>query len=101
MKLSLAAAALLAVALPRWPTPRWPRDRCPTPSIARPRPRPPRRRRRPPPPPPAAPATPANETSEDALRAFIAGVQAGRIDYAPMSTDLAAKVREQEPGSSR
>lgn len=49
----------------------------------------------------AAPAallstTPANAASEDTLRDFIAGVQAGEIDYAVFTEDLAGKVREQE-----
>lgn len=45
---------------------------------------------------PAAPAQPANEKSEETLRAFIAGAQAGSIDYSVMTDDLAAQVREQE-----
>lgn len=49
----------------------------------------------------AAPAVPlsttrANAASEDTLRDFIAGVQAGEIDYAVFTEDLAGKVREQE-----
>ena len=46
----------------------------------------------------AAPAatTPANARSEEVLREIIAGAQAGTIDYALMSDDLAGKVREQE-----
>ncbi|KQW81940.1 hypothetical protein [Brevundimonas sp. Root1279] len=34
--------------------------------------------------------------SEGALRAFIRGAQAGQIDYAVMSDDLAGQVRQQE-----
>lgn len=50
---------------------------------------------------PAAPAvpaatTPANPQSEQTLRDFIAGAQAGTIDYSVMTDDLAGKVREQE-----
>jgi len=48
---------------------------------------------------PAAPAalpTPANARSEDVLREIIAGAQAGTINYALMTDDLAGKVREQE-----
>lgn len=50
---------------------------------------------------PAAPAippvtAPANANSEEALRTIIAGAQAGTIDYSLMTTDLAARVREQE-----
>ena len=58
------------------------------------------------PPAPAAPApaataapaatTPANARSEEVLREIIAGAQAGTIDYALMTADLAGKVREQE-----
>lgn len=44
---------------------------------------------------PAAPA-PANPRAEAVLRDIIAGAQAGSIDYALMSDDLAARVREQE-----
>ena len=44
---------------------------------------------------PAAPA-PANPRAEEVLREIIAGAQAGTIDYALMSDDLAGKVREQE-----
>jgi hypothetical protein len=44
---------------------------------------------------PAAPA-PANPRAEAVLRDIIAGAQAGTIDYAVMSDDLAARVREQE-----
>ena len=44
---------------------------------------------------PAAPA-PANPRAEAVLRDIIAGAQAGTIDYALMSDDLAARVREQE-----
>ena len=43
----------------------------------------------------AAPA-PANPRAEAVLRDIIAGAQAGTIDYALMSDDLAARVREQE-----
>jgi hypothetical protein len=48
--------------------------------------------------PQAAPvsAEPANEASEETLRAIIAGIQAGELDYDRMTDDLAAKVREQE-----
>lgn len=47
---------------------------------------------------PAAPAAtaPTNARSEEVLREIIAGAQAGTIDYALMSDDLAGKVREQE-----
>ena len=41
-------------------------------------------------------ATPANAASEPTLRALIAGMQAGTLDYALMTDDLAGKVREQE-----
>lgn len=41
-------------------------------------------------------AQPANARSGDVLREIIAGAQAGTIDYALMSDDLAARVREQE-----
>ena len=44
---------------------------------------------------PAAPA-PANPRAEAVLRDIIAGAQAGTIDYAVMTEDLAGKVREQE-----
>jgi len=44
---------------------------------------------------PAAP-TPANVRSEDVLREIIAGAQAGTINYALMSDDLAARIRTQE-----
>lgn len=44
---------------------------------------------------PAAPM-PANPRSEGVLRDIIAGAQAGTIDYALMTDDLAGKVREQE-----
>ena len=44
---------------------------------------------------PAAPA-PANSRAEAVLRDIIAGAQAGTIDYAVMTEDLAGKVREQE-----
>jgi hypothetical protein len=43
----------------------------------------------------AAPA-PAHPRAEAVLRDIIAGAQAGTIDYALMSDDLAARVREQE-----
>lgn len=48
--------------------------------------------------PPAVPAvtSPTNPRSEDALREIIAGAQAGTINYALMSDDLAARVRSQE-----
>ena len=50
---------------------------------------------------PVAPAipqavSPANPRSEAVLREIIAGAQAGTINYALMTDDLAAKVREQE-----
>lgn len=50
---------------------------------------------------PAAPASalasdPANAASDDILRTLIASAQAGAMDYALMTDDLAAKVREQE-----
>ena len=41
-------------------------------------------------------AEPANAASEDILRGVIASAQAGTMDYAVMTDDLAAKVREQE-----
>ncbi len=44
---------------------------------------------------PAAPV-PANPRAEAVLRDIIAGAQAGTIDYAVMTEDLAGKVREQE-----
>ena len=47
----------------------------------------------------AAPDTetaPANPLSEETLRAIIAGAQAGTVDYALMTDDLAGKMREQE-----
>ncbi|MBU3969284.1 MAG: hypothetical protein KKG54_00635, partial [Alphaproteobacteria bacterium] len=48
--------------------------------------------------PPAAPAAtaPANPRAEEVLREIIAGAQAGSINYALMTDDLAGKVREQE-----
>ena len=48
--------------------------------------------------PAAAPAAraPANPRAEAVLRDIIAGAQAGTIDYAVMTEDLAGKVREQE-----
>lgn len=95
MKLSLAAAALLAVALPSLAHAQVAAGTVPN-TFDRPAQGAPAQAA--PAPAPAAPAAPANANSEDALRAFIAGVQAGRIEYAPMSDDLAAKVREQEPG---
>ena len=42
------------------------------------------------------PATPANARSEDVLREIIAGAQAGTINYALMTDDLAARLRGQE-----
>lgn len=47
---------------------------------------------------PATPqaASPANPRSQAVLREIIAGAQAGAINYALMTDDLAAKVREQE-----
>ena len=49
-------------------------------------------------PPAAVPAAtaPAHPRAEAVLRDIIAGAQAGTIDYALMSDDLAARVREQE-----
>jgi len=47
-------------------------------------------------PPPALATTPANAASEDVLRTLIASAQTGAMDYALMTDDLAAKVREQE-----
>ena len=44
---------------------------------------------------PAA-TTPANPRSESVLRDIIAGAQAGTVDYALMTDDLAGKMREQE-----
>lgn len=41
-------------------------------------------------------ARPANARSGDVLREIIAGAQAGTLDYALMTDDLAARVREQE-----
>lgn len=44
-----------------------------------------------------APVTaPINAQSEETLRTLIAGAQAGALDYSLLTTDLAAKVREQE-----
>ncbi len=43
-----------------------------------------------------AAAVPVNPASEETLRTIIAGAQAGTVDYALMTDDLAAKVREQE-----
>ena len=53
------------------------------------------------PPAPAAPAippatTPANPRSEEVLREIIAGAQAGTVNYALMTDDLGARLREQE-----
>lgn len=47
---------------------------------------------------PAAPVsnTPANAASEDTVRAIIAEAQAGTVDYARMTDELAAQVRQQE-----
>ena len=50
---------------------------------------------------PAAPAippatTPANPRSEEVLREIIAGAQAGTVNYALMTDDLGARLREQE-----
>ena len=45
---------------------------------------------------PAVAPAPANPRAEAVLRDIIAGAQAGTIDYALMSDDLAARVREQE-----
>ena len=44
----------------------------------------------------AAPPTPVNARSEDVLREIIAGAQAGTINYALMTDDLAARLRSQE-----
>ena len=44
----------------------------------------------------AAPANPVNARSEDVLREIIAGAQAGTINYALMTDDLAARLRSQE-----
>lgn len=44
----------------------------------------------------AAPATPVNARSEDVLREIIAGAQAGAINYALMTDDLATRLRSQE-----
>ena len=44
----------------------------------------------------AAPPTPVNARSEDVLREIIAGAQAGAINYALMTDDLAARLRSQE-----
>ena len=44
----------------------------------------------------AAPGTPVNARSEDVLREIIAGAQAGTINYALMTDDLAARIRAQE-----
>lgn len=44
----------------------------------------------------AAPATPVNARAEDVLREIIAGAQAGTINYALMTDDLAARLRPQE-----
>ena len=45
---------------------------------------------------PAVAPAPANPRAEAVLRDIIAGAQAGTIDYAVMTEDLAGKVREQE-----
>jgi hypothetical protein len=45
---------------------------------------------------PALSTTPANAASEGALRAFIAGGQAGTIDYSAMTENLGAQMRQQE-----
>ncbi|WP_372707054.1 hypothetical protein [Brevundimonas sp.] len=45
---------------------------------------------------PAAAVTPANAKAEDTLRTLIAGSQSGAMDYALMTEDLAAMMREQE-----
>ncbi len=44
----------------------------------------------------AALPTPVNARSEDVLREIIAGAQAGTINYALMTDDLAARIRAQE-----
>ncbi len=41
-------------------------------------------------------AAPINARSEETLRTLIAGAQAGALDYALLTDDLASKVREQE-----
>jgi hypothetical protein len=41
-------------------------------------------------------AEPANAASEETLRALVAELQAGELDYGRLTDDLAAKVREQE-----
>jgi len=43
-----------------------------------------------------AASAPENALSEQTLRTIIAGAQAGTLDYALMTDDLAGKVREQE-----
>jgi hypothetical protein len=45
---------------------------------------------------PGVPPTPANARSEDVLREIIAGAQAGTINYALMTDDLATRIRAQE-----
>ncbi|HEY0599500.1 hypothetical protein [Brevundimonas sp.] len=47
---------------------------------------------------PAGPvsSTPANDASEETVRAIIAAAQAGALDYSEMTDELAARVREQE-----
>lgn len=45
---------------------------------------------------PGVPVSPANAASEDTLRALIAGAQAGTMDYALMTDDLATKMRQQQ-----
>lgn len=44
----------------------------------------------------APPQTPANPKAEETLRALISSGQAGAMDYALMTDDLATKVRAQE-----
>lgn len=45
---------------------------------------------------PVAAPTPANARSEDVLRDFIAGAQAGTINYSGMTEDVATRLRAQE-----
>ena len=45
---------------------------------------------------PVAPPTPANARSAEVLREFIAGAQAGTIDYSGMTEDVATRLRAQE-----
>lgn len=45
---------------------------------------------------PVAAPTPANARSEEVLREFIAGAQAGTIDYSGMTDDVTTRLRAQE-----